>query len=688
MNGWGQAQSVPVYLVTQSGAQPSQATALANSLNVPPGMVTLTNGQITFLDPTNYQSIPMLPVTDPVVISNLQAQTLNRNPAIPLSFLQPDFGAISGLVPFPSNAAVSVSSAALNGAGLTPQGGTPTVTHGSVIARYTNESQTVLSVSNAVDTEVDYQFTVTAGYPLIGPGAQVQFNFATNGNTTRILYAARQLAPGPTVAIISSATASNRAAALYPGMNPQLTVQLVYYAPPLSLTSVVAIIPWYQISGTGTVSNAFSGPTTVRLENTLIPATDDTNFVPSLSLHANLIGGGMQVNANATVSGGARPYTYVWAGSDPATTSHTGAEIIYSPAVRAIPPRMFATLTSPVALALSWFDPPQFFVLEGSSNLMAGAWTGVTNPVSASNGVMTVTLDMRSGAAQFFRLRVAGSVQPKPETLALTVTDGNGVSVRTQQNFPTVLAQVLHPIDTTALNPIPGWGIESPYDPGIGTTDRQDWVTAMSVPTFGAQKILWIDYAASRHDFQNCLNSAYGVYDTEVGKADILFYVGHGNPELITFTGPWSPPYLAFNSSYGAWGNPDQIWCYDSPAFIVQNWMCLLSCDVLLEYTNVASTWGLDFDGLHLLLGFASDAWPGTGFPKVFAHNMGGGGPAVSIVQAWFDAAKACGAGKAAVLAPLGPKAACDMADYWWGQGKVGPTIRAKQITGWIYNSQ
>src|SRR6516162_9629730 len=126
MNGWGQAQSVPVYLVTQSGAQPSQATALANSLNVPPGMVTLTNGQITFLDPTNYQSIPMLPVTDPVVISNLQAQTLNRNPAIPLSFLQPDFGAISGLVPFPSNAAVSVSSAALNGAGLTPQGGTPT----------------------------------------------------------------------------------------------------------------------------------------------------------------------------------------------------------------------------------------------------------------------------------------------------------------------------------------------------------------------------------------------------------------------------------------------------------------------------------------------------------------------------------------------------------------------------------
>jgi hypothetical protein len=595
-------------------------------------------------------------------------------------------------VPFPSNAAVSVSSSALNGAGLTPQGGTPTVSHGIVIARYTNESQTVLSVSNAVDTEVDYQFTVTAGYPLIGPGAQVQFNFGTNGNTTRILYAVRQLAPGPTVAIISSATASNRAAALYPGMNPQLTVQLAYYAPPLSLTSVVAIIPWYLISGTGTVSNAFGGPATVRLENTLIPATDDTNFVPTLSLHANLIGGGMQVSANATVSGGARPYTYAWAGSDPATTSHTGAEIIYTPAVRAIPPRMAATLqTSPAALALSWFDPPQFFLLEGSSNLVAGAWAGVTNPVSASNGVMTVTLDARS-AAQFFRLRLSSPIQPKPETLALTVSDGNGVSVRAQQSFPTVLAQVLHPIGTTALNPTPGWGTESPYDPGIGTGDRQDWTTGMNVPAFGAPKLFWIDYAASRYDFLNCLNSAYGTYDTEVGKADILLYMGHGNPRIITFTSPWSPWYLDSYNPHGAWGNPDQIWCYDSPAFIVQNWMCLLSCDVL-AYTNsfqddVTSRWGPDFDGLHLLLGFASEAWSGTGFPKVFAHNLGGGGPAVSILQAWFDAAKACQTGKAAVLMPLGPNAACDMTDYWWGKGKVGPTIRASQIKGWMYNSQ
>ena len=686
--GWSQSQpSLPVYLVTQTGAQPTQSAALATFFGIPTNMVALTNGQVSFIDPSNYLSIPVQPVTNAVVMSNLLAQTVNKYPSIPINFQQLDFGALSNLTAFPSNAAVNLSSTALANAGLTPQWGTPAVSHDILVAEYTNENNTVFYASNALDTEVDYQFADPTGHPIIGPGAQVQFNYGAGGNATRLLYATRQLTAGPMVAIISSTVASNRAAALYPNLNAQINVQLVYYAPPLSLPTVSAIIPWYLCSGTGMVIDPLSGAASpVNLTPTMIPATDNPNYVPTVSLNANLTGGGTQVSATASTSGGMPPYTYTWAGSAPGTATNTGPQIAYTPEIRLDSPKMDAIPQAPSAVLLSWFDPAQFFTLQSNSNLTGNGWTTVTNPVNDSSGQISVTLNAAPGNNRFFRLAQSSPVLPQAETLSLAISDANGVLVRTQQNFSATLATVM-PINNVFITNAYGWGLESPWDPGIGTQDRLDWTAGVNIPLFGIQRLYYFDYAADSLDFQYCYDNTEGDYDSSVGTADILLYIGHGNPNGFSFTNPWHQNFLFYNYLNNAWGNHYGI-CDDATPLAAQEWMCLLSCEVLSNQPNpyVTQRWLPSFDGLHLLLGFDTDASAGTGFPKVFAKNMGGGGgPAVSIYQAWFNAAKSCQTGFAAALGPLGPNGVSDFGDYWWGEGKVGPTILPAQFTGWYY---
>ncbi len=686
---WSQSQSLPVYLVTQTGAQPPQAVALATYLGIPTNRLSLVNGRISFLDPTNYLAIPSLPVTNAAVIDMLLAQTLNKAPGVPIRFSQPDFAGVNALVPYGSNAATALSGAALDYSGLMPQYGSPSVSHDIFMARYTNDDLSMLSSSNALDTEVDYQFVIPPGYPLIGPGAQVQFSFGTNGAVTRLLYAARQLSPGPMVSIISSATASDRAAALYPGLTPQITPQLVYYAPSLSLTSVAALIPWYLCRGTGTLSNSLSGALTpITLQPALIPATDDPAYVPSVNLAARLVNGGTMVSATTDITGGSPPYSLTWAGSDPGTITNTGPTLLYTPQVRVSPPTL-VPMSGPSthSLTLSWSDPAQYFVLQTASDLSSGTWTGVTNPVSSFQGQMSVTLNTVGAGAGFFRLALANSVLPQPETVSAFVTDRNGVAVGARQTFTLALAQPT-PVKVH-FGPGPGWGVESPWDPGLGTKDRMDWTTGMNIGIFGQRDYYVFGFAAAAYDFQSCLNNYYyGDYDSTVGTADILLYIGHGNPDAISFTSPWTPPALVWPYTSQAWGN-NGVACHDFQPGQAQEWLCLLSCNVLLfspsNDLNVVDRWLPSFNGLHLLLGFSSEAEAMTGFPQVFAGNMVSGPPAPSIYQAWFDAAKSCHTGQAAVLAPLGPNAVWDIADCWWGEGPVGPTLLPSQFKGWYY---
>jgi hypothetical protein len=287
-------------------------------------------------------------------------------------------------------------------------------------------------------------------------------------------------------------------------------------------------------------------------------------------------------------------------------------------------------------------------------------------------------------------LRLASQSVAQTETVAVTVIDGNGVSLQAVQTL-TVHA---FPFGTLVFRPTNtnSWGTESPYDPGLGAQDRSDWRTGMRQPGGGFERFTWTGPMSWKLDF---IEEPAGWDQNEVDNADMVFYVGHGSPQSITFTaGPGSDPTrLFYNQAPQAWGDTDQ------------EWMCLLSCDVLQYSDNgnlVWNRWGGDFAGLHVLTGFGTLAWAQTGFPAVYTDNLLGwrhfGGvpipaPPMTVVGAWFSAAAGRqfhpdGTGRAAALGPIGPGGCWNFNDYYWGRGPVGPTIRASQIRGWWYLSQ
>jgi hypothetical protein len=357
---WAQ-NGLPVFQVVQSGATAAQSQSMAKSLGIPAGLLSLSNGAVFFLDSANFMAVPAVQVTDVTIISNLTAGTKNDYPNIPLRFEKIDFNALGRMVVLASNTALTKLSIAFDSSNLLPQFGTPLIAHSMLSAYFSNEVNVVVSNSAFLDTQVKYRFstpgTVAPGYPIIGPGAQVQVAYGATGNVTRLHYATRRYSQGQTVAVISPGTASNRVAHLFPGLNAQIRPQLVYYAPPLSLGTVSNLIPWYACSGTGTVTNPVTGKVTeINLTAPLTPATDDPAFVPSATLLANVVGG-TQVVANVRVTGGMPPYTYLWGGSSPTISSNTGNQISYTAVVRVQPPALRVARVSAREIMLSWIDP-------------------------------------------------------------------------------------------------------------------------------------------------------------------------------------------------------------------------------------------------------------------------------------------------------------------------------------------
>jgi hypothetical protein len=735
---------LPVYQVVQNGATATQAATLADALHLPPGALAQTNGLASYVDPAGYLSVPTTSLTDPTITSNLLANTRNLYPSIPISIRALDFSSLSNLTILDDATALNSINNALASAGLSPGSASPVIGHRNFVYYFTNENGIVVSNTQPLDTTVRYQFTLGSGYPLVGPGAQVQVSYG-GGNVTRLLYANRQLQPGSLVQLVPPNIASNRLAAMFPPGAVLAPPEIVYWSPPFLPVSGAAgdfqpttLIPWYSCRGT---LNVASGPATgqgipVHLKPRMIPATDDPNFVPTATLTISNSAPG-QVTAYATVTGGTPPYTFLWSCSDPSVSSNNGPAISYSPHVRVPMPPLRISAAAGGQLTIAWPASPFNFQLETASFLppiplppIPTQWTPVNVQVLSDGDSDYVTVQGDLGGSAFFRLRLVGGTVQLNDTVGLTVVDRNGVSSSMVSGG--IVVQANPDRAPKAGPPVISWGTESPFEPGGFAVDRIGWQNGMGIfgGGGGIQMFCWTGSTAWPGDFiepptpgtlpaKPWVNGCADFSNWGVNTASIVLNNCDGASDFFTssqpgatvdqynssgLAAPIDPWTVVINLYQGANTastqvykvNYDYSWGPLGPNGNL-NWLCMDCCNALDFYgaNNLlpGQRWGKAFGGLHILTGFDSEEAVADGtFERDFGWFMLVGGlpllnlPPLSVVQSWFAAGEVAGIdshGVPAVLGPLGKGGAFNEYDYYWGKGSVGPTIPPSQIAGW-----
>jgi hypothetical protein len=118
-----------------------------------------------------------------------------------------------------------------------------------------------------------------------------------------------------------------------------------------------------------------------------------------------------------------------------------------------------------------------------------------------------------------------------------------------------------------------------------------------------------------------------------VDNVDISAYMGHGSGNSLSFVTSVDDGNLTFTDAQGgnAWGNRDM------------EYMALMSCQVLRETSGNPSLtwgqrWGPSFNGMHLLLGFQTNASVGDdNMLKFWAENMYV--KKQTVLNSWLNAA-------------------------------------------------
>jgi hypothetical protein len=657
-----EASQLPVYRVVKAGLEGAQAERLAQAFKLSGKHLVHRDGEVSFLDPARYLAVPMVEVDDPEIVDRCRSRTTNHHRDIPIAVRRIDYEALGRLVPFAPNEALRSTTAALEATGLTPDSARPIVAHSAFTTVVLDEDGNEREKQRTLlDTHVRYRFTVD-GYPLLGPGAQIQVSYDAGGNVTRLLHATRTVEPGPAVAVIDAETVKARLACELVD-EAEIDLQLVYLAPSLHRGVNSApdwcpseLVPWYAVRITRRVTHPGGGqaqPLTSRTR--LIPATEDRRFVPSVTIAATAREGS-RVEGRATASGGTPPYTFLWGGSNPSASFEHGERVSYEPQTR----------------------------------------------------------DLRH--------LIPSQSMARTEYLSVNVVDANGVTAEAMTSVPVIArpAPDTHNSVTYGCespNDPGAWtGDRIHWQEAMsafgGGTERFCWLNDSSWPgdyieapnPGGTEAYPWINGDA---DYRN-----WGI-----NTANIVFYIGDSNPYGFCEMYPGAPP-SDYNTSAGAWladpvttntigiGSQSYAvpyvgnWGAPHPNDQLQ-WLAMYACNFLENDENAPepwNRWGPAFNGLHSLMAFETEAWDNNDFCSNFPLNFLGFDfviasiPPMTVVQAWMSAANAANIGSPAAMGPIqninigdAQIAICDYADYYWGRGPVGPTIPRSEINGWWY---
>jgi hypothetical protein len=278
-------------------------------------------------------------------------------------------------------------------------------------------------------------------------------------------------------------------------------------------------------------------------------------------------------------------------------------------------------------------------------------------------------------------LKKEAGFDPFIETVNVVVTDANGVRVQAsgQVEVTPIIIGFLTPSGGKILAMpllIPGradFGIERAVSDMCANnvnrySDRMD--------DEATKQFHWTGLTAWERDFRE---GGPGLDHVYVDNVDELFYCGHGWGGGFTFESNQADGSIVPGDVVSAWGDGDL------------EWLALLSCQVLTGTyggQSWAQRWGPAFDGLHLLLGFETNAYDWSNFGKRFAEYQQGRSIlfftiTLPVRSSWFQAAleEQPGGVKSVVMGVGGLNGATNYNDYFHGNGPIGPDIPKNQIT-------
>lgn len=335
-------------------------------------------------------------------------------------------------------------------------------------------------------------------------------------------------------------------------------------------------------------------------------------------------------------------------------------------------------------------DDPKFvpFVnltasFNGDTVNAAAAVTGGRPPYSFHWTSLNADLSGEAGAT------VEYSVDPREDvnsdTVMVKVVDSNGIAVT-----DSAVVELVNPntgligdgvaasskvfARPAAVGGVTDFGIERAVS-NMCSGNVNGYSSVMDDEAF--KRFHWTGTNAWERDFKHNAD-----HNAMVDNVDEAFYCGHGSGGSFTFEGDSDDGNLTYTdpriSANGDWGDSDL------------EFLALLSCQVLKQThdgLSWASRWGPNFDGLHLLLGFQTNAWDWDDFGKRFAQYQLGrdGRPTLPVRSAWHQAAleEQPSGTQSVVMGVMGNGSISNYNDYFWGQGSVGPDVREPDITGY-----
>lgn len=335
--------------------------------------------------------------------------------------------------------------------------------------------------------------------------------------------------------------------------------------------------------------------------------------------------------------------------------------------------------------------------------LEAGAkGSTVTARVSIEGGKQPYKIDWSSSSTYLNQTSQEISYQTKSrasvptETISVTVTDGNGIIVVNSKTMS--LLRVVKPMvrvkpatkvkppgstnylfetgEAAVVGGVRDFGTENAVTNQFGDLE-QGFIDEMLADGV-VKRFSWTGMNAWEQDFKAPEDRKW------IDNTDITFYVGHGNGDGFTFENTTHDDRkLDYDDATGDWGDVDL------------EWLALYSCQVLEDSyggMNRFQRWKQEFDGLHLLLGFKTNARVNSNFSRQFASNMLDDN--MTVRGAWFSAVDTHQPDDR-IAVVMGVYKSGDFVwnynDHFWGKGSVGPDIRGSNIGGYwaaIHQSQ